>query len=354
MQAVVQGNTVESKKAIHFEGLNAFRFFAASLVVLVHAQGTRKDLGNFSFSLGISDAMGGLSVTFFFVLSGFLITYLLLKEKADNKTIAVKKFYWRRVLRIWPLYYLIVFIAFALLNNTSLLPSIADRTVYEKAPTNILLYLTLLPNIAWIIGSQIIYANQLWSVGVEEQFYLFWPLVVKKLKPTGVLYFMIGLILFFITVRNGAAFLERRHIAVVPLNTLGFINSYLTVTRISCMAVGGIGAYFYFYKPQLVARLLSSTIIDVLVIALVLFLGAKNVYIPYIMHEAYSVMFCYIILSASCKSSSVLKLENSTWRWLGNLSYGIYMWHMVVLAVVLVLIKKADIHTAWHLDVLLY
>lgn len=53
---------------------------------------------------------GGHAVTFFFVLSGFLITYLLLKERERMGTIKVKKFYLKRVLRIWPLYFLLIFI----------------------------------------------------------------------------------------------------------------------------------------------------------------------------------------------------------------------------------------------------
>jgi peptidoglycan/LPS O-acetylase OafA/YrhL len=307
-------------KPVHFAGLNAFRFLAAALVVLVHVEETRKQLGKVDFSLGVSDAMGGLSVTFFFVLSGFLITFLLLKEKLSFETIAIKKFYWRRVLRIWPLYYLITFIAFALLNNTHLFPEFADKTVYEKAPANILLYIALLPNLAWISGLQIIYANQLWSVGVEEQFYLFWPLIVKKITPDKVLHFMVGLIVFFVVVRNAAAFLDHHSYLPFSHEVLGFVNSYLTVTRISCMAVGGIGAYFYFYKPDIIATLISSTTVDVLAVALIVYLGATNKYIPYVMYEAYSALFCYIILSASCKTSSILKFENRFWRWLGSVN----------------------------------
>ena len=56
--------------------------------------------------------LGGLGVIFFFVLSGFLITYLLLKEKEQTGTVNVKKFYARRVLRIWPLYFFIVLLGF--------------------------------------------------------------------------------------------------------------------------------------------------------------------------------------------------------------------------------------------------
>jgi peptidoglycan/LPS O-acetylase OafA/YrhL len=96
------------KNISFFEGLNALRFFAALLVVLHHAETLRKDNGLSNFeSFGLF-RNGGNAVTFFFVLSGFLITYLLLKEDGKSGTISIKGFYLRRVLRIWPLYFLLV------------------------------------------------------------------------------------------------------------------------------------------------------------------------------------------------------------------------------------------------------
>lgn len=98
------------KQIHHFLGLNALRFFAAFLVVLHHAEQIRlkNDLFNLkNFSLFNN---GGIAVSFFFVLSGFLISYLLLKEVKQTGDISIKKFYVRRILRIWPLYFLLVFI----------------------------------------------------------------------------------------------------------------------------------------------------------------------------------------------------------------------------------------------------
>src|ERR1700744_3273746 len=91
-----------------FPGLNGLRFLAAALVVIMHIHN----------NMGISDLpqlpsfpglfKGLYAVAFFFVLSGFLITWLLLREQDRTGTIVIKKFYLRRVFRIWPLYFIVI------------------------------------------------------------------------------------------------------------------------------------------------------------------------------------------------------------------------------------------------------
>jgi len=338
-------------KAIYFKGLNAFRFIAASLVVFVHLEDATKNLHAGDFHL-LPAGAGGLAVTFFFVLSGFLITYLLMEEKNVFHEINVSKFYWRRILRIWPLYYLITFIAFVILNNSSIFPTIAYPEVYDKAPSNILLYLALLPNVAWVSGLQIIYANQLWSVGVEEQFYLCWPLVTKYLQGKNLLYFMIALVIGYVLLANGIAFSLSHHI--IRSSKLIIFSNLLAATRIDCMAIGGIGAYAFYKHPALVLRLISFKVIDLLAALLFIGLITKGYFIPYIGSELCAVLFCYIILSASCKQFSILQLEGRVWNWLGKLSYGIYMWHMVVLAFITLALQKAAFTTPLVINTLLY
>lgn len=293
-----------------------------------------------------------MAVTFFFVLSGFLITYLLLTEKKAFGTIAVRKFYWRRILRIWPLYYLIIFLAFALLNNPAAFPSIAGPDVYQHAPTNLLLYLFLLPNVAWVSNLQIMFANQLWSVGVEEQFYLVWPVLMKSLNKRNILLSMLWIVGGFIVVRNGAAFLGSHHVGNIFF--LNYFINLISATRIDCMAIGGLGAYAFYYYPEDTRRFISSTVVDVAVAALVVGLVYSDKFIPYVQDEVYGFLFCYIILSSSCKEWSVLRLENKMWGFLGKLSYGIYMWHMIVLGLLLAFIKNTRVLRPAMEDSLLY
>ena len=107
----------ENKKGIFFKGLNELRAIAALAVVFHHIESYKSEDSLASvihipqLSYFVSN-LGNHGVHLFFVLSGFLITYLLFVEQERFGKINVKDFYIRRVLRIWPLYYLIVFLSF--------------------------------------------------------------------------------------------------------------------------------------------------------------------------------------------------------------------------------------------------
>src|SRR5688572_14220839 len=97
------------EKRVYFKNLNALRFFAATAVIFHHVE-QYKFLSGYLNAWGNTaiDALGHKAVSFFFVLSGFLISYLLFEEDKRKGEINVKHFYVRRILRIWPLYFLIV------------------------------------------------------------------------------------------------------------------------------------------------------------------------------------------------------------------------------------------------------
>src|SRR3989338_8543857 len=94
---------------VFFPNLNGLRFIAALMVIIHHIEQIKSILkmDNFSTFPPVF-FVGKLGVILFFVLSGFLITYLLLQEKEVSNTISVRQFYIRRILRIWPLYYFII------------------------------------------------------------------------------------------------------------------------------------------------------------------------------------------------------------------------------------------------------
>jgi len=93
------------QRIIHFPNLNGLRFLAALLVIIHHIEQLRSILGLPNHWNNVSILrFGDEGVTLFFVLSGFLITYLLLAEREKFGHLAIGKFYFRRVLRIWPLY----------------------------------------------------------------------------------------------------------------------------------------------------------------------------------------------------------------------------------------------------------
>lgn len=112
---------------------------------------------------------GFLGVDFFFVLSGFLITTLLLREEGRNGSFSFAGFYWRRLLRIFPVYYLVVTAStlyFGLVKD--------DPATLERAP----MYYLFLSN---FLIEQTTLLDPTWSLSVEEQYYLLWPIALAWL-----------------------------------------------------------------------------------------------------------------------------------------------------------------------------
>ena len=122
---------------------------------------------------------GDMGVAFFFVLSGFLITYLLLVEKGNVGKINIPNFYMRRVLRIFPVYFAVVFCCLFVFPKFTV--KIPEHFPINPAlgTLNKWLYILFASNFDYIRnGINNVLIGPLWSVGVEEQFYLIMPLIV--------------------------------------------------------------------------------------------------------------------------------------------------------------------------------
>jgi len=151
--------------------LDGLRGIAILLVVASHLGGARHFFAA-SVMAPLGD-LGNLGVRLFFVISGFLITRLLLKEFAANGCISLKAFYIRRVLRIFPAFYVFIVVAtalavigFAKLDRQDLLYAVTYTMNYHA---------NFSPNYS---------LRHLWSLSVEEQFYLLWPLTLAALAPS--------------------------------------------------------------------------------------------------------------------------------------------------------------------------
>jgi len=141
-------------------GLDGLRAIAISLVILYH--------------FGFDWAPGGRGVVLFFVLSGFLITRLLLREHARAGRISISRFYARRALRIFPAFYCywLVVVVWLLVNGKTVpwghaIASLAYTTDYFNA----------------ILGDPNTPFSHIWSLAIEEQFYLLWPILFVVLIP---------------------------------------------------------------------------------------------------------------------------------------------------------------------------
>lgn len=327
-------------KKIFFPNLNGVRFVAALLVIIQHTEETKIKI-NFPTSYRNDGALGALGVSLFFVLSGFLITYLLQSEKQCSNTISLRDFYTRRILRIWPLYYLIILLGFWLIPT--FIPEICDDRSIRNFGAQLTLDLFFLPNIAIIMFPAIQFVVQIWSVGVEEQFYLIWPLLVKNfdnlLKP------LIAIILFF-TIFNGAIYLTYSYLRQTPgtssalLNNLYFLLKLSSYTRMDCMAIGGVGAWILFNKKNKILDIIYSRPAQILSYLLLITFMVKGTTFSFLAHVPYSILFIIILLNLSSNKLSIITLNNRLFNYLGKISYGIYMFHSIALALAVKLLTS--------------
>jgi peptidoglycan/LPS O-acetylase OafA/YrhL len=170
----------ETDERIYFPELDGLRFVAFMMVYLFHGG---VPPGLFGRLVGSRVAMafrsnGGYGVQLFFILSGYLITSLLLREEARYGRIALRAFWIRRILRIWPLYYLVVLIGFFLLPAID--GQLGTPTYARMLRIHFLAFLGFLGNWSMALVSPMLYdwLSVLWSVCVEEQFYIIVPLLI--------------------------------------------------------------------------------------------------------------------------------------------------------------------------------
>lgn len=292
---------------------------------LPHASG-------FSFFYRGYDAVG-----FFFVLSGFLITFLLLRELDIKEKIEIKTFYLKRIFRIWPLYFGVVI--FGLVFYNYILPSIGlsykgDYELLDVIP----LYVFFLPNLAYSIYHVGGILSVTWSIGIEEQFYLFWAPLFNIFKSK-IFYLICGFYIFwaFFQICTSTGLFTTDKQLVRFLETMQFHS----------MAVGGIGAYYCFYHKKVVLSLtlFQSKIIRIFILSLILiyFLITDFGFSHGLVVQILPWFFLWLIIEVSINPATILSLEKPILNKLGEVSYGVYMFHFIVIYLMSYLFNLVDI-----------
>ncbi|MBL0358818.1 MAG: acyltransferase [Chitinophagaceae bacterium] len=309
-------------KLKYLPGLNSLRFFAAFFVVISHA-GISLD------KLGIQPASGlaflnrgGDAVDFFFTLSGFLITYLLITEIHQTGTVSIKQFYLRRVFRIWPLYFFVVCIGFFLLGYVY--PKMYHQLFFSfSIPQGLLLFIFFMPNYAaknYTVGL----LNPLWSIGVEEQFYLFWAPMVKLFKK-----YLLPMILLFIAA--SLTFYAVVYYRIFPIATNWEV--FFLTQKFYSMAIGSLFGYILYHHAGLYNNsILANKKFQLLVLAVILwhFLFHNVAETGLWFKVLFSFLYGLLILNVSVVTEKLLNMEQPVLTYLGTISYGIYMYHMLV------------------------
>ena len=302
-------------KVIYLPGLNGLRTIAALGVVISHTalEMVRFNLSPFLFGekngKPTGSLLGAYGVTIFFALSGFLITYLLLNEKKE-KEINIRKFYLRRALRIWPLYYLYLFISVIVL--------LATNNFHFKG---FIFYFALMANIPFIFNFALDFLHHYWSIGVEEQFYLFWPHLFKGKEKNWA-----PIVIFLIVLQ----YLIR--VAVWYLYPGSPVAVFSLVNRFDCMMVGGLGAILYARKNKLFLKYIDNKLVQIFALAIIGLLIINRFHINAIVDNIIiSFVTLIVIVGQINVRNRVISLDNNLFDFLGKISFGIYVYHPLVI-----------------------
>ena len=300
--------------------LDGLRGVAILLVLLFHC-----------FEYLYLTGMGWMGVDLFFVLSGFLITRILLRTKSERGYF--KNFYIKRTLRIFPLYYLFIIacLVLSLVFNLERLNPIRHYWGYFITYLQNFLFCSLngfIPRFAM---------SHLWSLAVEEHFYLVWPLVVYFLPNKKLLYICIFTIL--LSTLLGVAIFMYNH-SLITVYTFTF-------TRIGTIVLGSMLAILAVHKKEV----LEQWALPVLIVSFLLITGfyikvffTENpehysfIFHPYTtIRNSYGAMFLVVafffaaLLCIALSKSFVATIFS--WQplvFFGKYSYGIYMLHFPV------------------------
>jgi peptidoglycan/LPS O-acetylase OafA/YrhL len=298
----------------HVPSLDGVRGLAVLLVLAFHAWPSQWT------------AFGWMGVDLFFVLSGFLITGIL----ADGRDTAhrARTFYIRRILRIMPLYYAVLILMFVVLP----LVHRPANLVYTQLSHDQLWYWTYTSN--WLLGLQIPphfnYMNHFWSLAVEEQFYLMWPLIVWHTSRRTAL-------------RIAAAAIVGALICRIVLADAGvwwLATYFLTPCRVDALAVGSVVALALRAPgdPAATVRKVSDGTLRAAIGAMVLVVIAlvaghtafsERVRLPVAVNlSALACLFGWLVSFAATRQPRILQW--APLRAAGRYSYGIYVVHPFV------------------------
>lgn len=295
-------------------GLDTLRGIAVLVVLLGHVD-------YFFFGRGIDYVAGGfIGVDLFFVISGFLITRNLLSDFEQHGTIRLKRFYWHRALRLLPALFLLL----ATLTPILYLQELADKTQLRNALLALIFYVY-----NWFIYftlADIPGVGHLWSLSVEEQFYVLWPPLLLLFAPLGSqnrrhwIYCCLLLVLLVGAVRLG-------------LWTQGanWLQLYLrTDLRVDALLGGALLAFLGQGSVPISQRTRPSL---PGACALLFFLAASfilNNEAPYMYQGIFTLLALLCVLLVGMTANGSLGSGIPGLEWLGRISYGLYLYHLPV------------------------
>jgi peptidoglycan/LPS O-acetylase OafA/YrhL len=286
----------------HRPGLDGLRGFAILLVLADHS------------GIRIAAGAGQLGVTIFFVLSGFLITTLLLEERARSGRVSFRRFYWRRALRLLPA-------LAALLGVVALLLAAAGRA--GEIAGDIVPVLFYVMNWTTIAGHNPGLLSHTWSLSIEEQFYFVWPVLLMATLAIGRgrLPWVVALL---VGVTVTATFLR----FLLWMGPPSYYRVYEgTDTRMDSLAIGCLLALVFARRPVVVPPLAMAA----MAAAILATLRATNVESMATIGLSVTAFAAAGLVAGAATGAGERVLAWRPLAYLGVISYGLYLWHRPVM-----------------------
>jgi peptidoglycan/LPS O-acetylase OafA/YrhL len=287
------------------QSLDGYRGLAVSAVIISHIFFVKDNFVSKLFS-------GSWGVTLFFVISGFLITTLLLREKSITGRVSVRNFYIRRVLRIFPVAYFFLIILF--LINTPLELSIGSKEFISAA-----IYTKNLPipgtYDSWHLG-------HFWSLSVEEQYYIWAPIVLLAGMRRFVTVALITILCAHITTY---LYFSHFHDSSLLLYTHKLLLPQVPIL------IGSLGAILLFERPKLKPIIGSTGCLGLLIISMIFSAGLITI-IPDLLRSLLTSIALIILISASTGSQKNLfisAINSPLPTRIGVYSYSLYIWQQL-------------------------
>ncbi len=348
-----------------FPNLLGFRFWMANTIIFGHLREIMTIRNLLPLDLQkerMTHSLGFYPVLMFFTMSGFLITYQLEVEKYNTQNISIKKFYKNRIFRIWPVFYLSMFVYWILLPL--LLPEYTSSIFFKTLPwlkeaasfgiydvpkwILFLLSVFLLPHIALLIAyvnnGVWIYGVHHWTIGVEEIFYVFWPMLWKKfknfkgfiLKCFAGYYIALGIsIVIYLFCRKVFHTKEAMYVS----NLIFFITLF---SYAYCFFIGATAIYAFLYRQDLVQKYITKglTIFSIVVMFILMISGFE---FPFFINEIFCSCFAIFMLYLVKDNKRYIIFEHPVIVYLGKITYSVYLFHFISIIVVMYVLEQLHI-----------
>jgi peptidoglycan/LPS O-acetylase OafA/YrhL len=292
---------------MHYKQIDGLRFLAVTCVIFHHVfplfNLTRIDLGFFGVNL-------------FFVISGFLISEILIKQKDSGNSISLilKTFFIRRSLRIFPLYFLYILICYFIV------PLQVNEYIYWLLSYSINIWIVLKGQLAFW------YFTHLWSLSIEEQFYIIWPFIVLFIPKK---YFLKSVLLLIITS------IVIRLIMYFILDNSHLFNYTMLPVSLDCFGMGALLAYLKIKKNDFLFKLMKFKYLILVGLTLFVFNSIfGNEFMIQVFNRFLTALISFLLVgfSVTIEFKSFFKklLENRLVSLIGKISYGMYIYHLLV------------------------